>query len=95
MESDVDEIAFFVGLFTLLVLLGTAVVVWSACAELDLVAEARIRHAFKRPGGADIDKVQRIVGPLDLHSFVGFPHWTADDAVDYRKANRVPHTFFE
>jgi hypothetical protein len=90
-----DEIVFFLSLFALLVLLGIAVVVWFACVELDFVAEARIRHAFNRPGGADIDKVQRIVGPLDLHSFVGFPQWTADDAVDYRKASRVPVGFFE
>ncbi len=90
-----DDIALAVGLLAVVLLPGIAVVVWFACADLDFVAEARIRHAFKRPGAADIDKVERIVGPLDILAFVGFPHWTADDAVDYLKASRVPHAFFE
>jgi hypothetical protein len=90
-----DGIAFVVALFALLVFLGIAVVGCFACAQLDFVAEARIRHAFNRPGGADIDKVERIVGPLDIRSFVGFAQWTADDAIDYRKATRVPHDFLE
>jgi hypothetical protein len=90
-----DGLTFIVALFALLLLPGIVVVVWFACAELDFVAEARIRHAFNRRGGADIDKVERIVGPLNPHSFVGFPQWTADDAVDYRKANRLPHAFLE
>jgi hypothetical protein len=91
-----DDLAFAVVFFAVILLLpGIAVVVWSACAELDFVAEARIRHAFKRRGGADIDKVERIVGPLDINSFVGFPHWTADDAVDFRRASKSPRALLE